>query len=402
MFPPIHPFPWANLLALALALTVTQQVVGQAPGQRALPSAAIEEKIDEQAKLIEANTEHQRKTEAAIKEMQVTLAKFAAVRREDDVDDKKPAERGTVRFLQERLIKQRMHELEKWQNLEEDLEAKRIRQVKENFRNVQVWEVTMRNALVKYRPGIHSGDLLNRLFSQIEVSSGLSSASTVSPAVSAGLSKLDERRLKQLTLNIHSVNGLVSVSLDGRLPPAMERWPYLFSDPALRPHVTAFKDTFAWFQQLAPEDRFAAEQELLLKIEDATTALQRKYPPANRRSLRKITLRRVLDAERFLEDLSRNMATLAEEQALAARESFFDTYAQEQRNVAALIQYMTRYGLSFSAAEPGQETFYDILFREAYTLSNQLNAAPNRDSITAPIINLDLDEMVRDPRDPLE
>lgn len=388
-----HGGVWICLLVLVAAPTFAQ-----AP-ERSLPSQTIQNKIDEQARLIEANAAHHRKMAATLTQMNATLAKFAAAARDDD---DKIAPQGTVQAVRDRLLKQRLNELQKWQELEESMERKRMKLVKENFRDVQVWDQTIQQALVKYRPGIHSGDLLNRVFGQIERSSGLSSAYAVSPSVSEGLVPLEEKSLQQLQLTMNSVNGSVGVSLGGRLPPAMNRWPYLFTDPELAPHVQIVNHSVAALVQLESNavGRFAAEKEVFRNIEQAAAALDGKYPPGQRRGLKGLTIRRILDAERFLQELSRNVATLAETAEQIERPSYFDRYPPDQRNVASLIQYMTLYGLKFTPAKAGQEPLYDVLFREALTLAKQLNAAPSRESISEPIINLDLDAAVRDPGDP--
>ncbi|MDA8743400.1 hypothetical protein N9N28_02095 [Rubripirellula amarantea] len=288
----------------------------------------------------------------------------------------------------------------KWDNLEKQIEDRRQPMVREKAAKVIVWDRTIEGDLRRARPAIRSGKLLNRVAHQIDEVSSLSSSTSVSRTVTAGLAKLDDQSLRQLNVVFSSLNGPVDVSLVSPLPDLMTQWPYLFLDDSLRPH--SYKVNQVAKRLFDPNatkfEKYDTEKEVQRVIADAANAFYRKYPISDRKSLSGREIRRIYTAERFLEQLDRTLVALMETDmsGVVRRPCYVDEYDPEDRNAATLIQYMMTYGIEFGPARTGSELVYDRLFLQYRDLARTLNAAPTVDTITEPIINLDLDAMVAD------
>ncbi|WP_436717622.1 hypothetical protein U8335_12865 [Roseiconus lacunae] len=298
--------------------------------------------------------------------------------------------------------KKRINNLQSWNSLEERIENARKPMVLEKARDVAVWERTIEGKLQRARPSIRSGTLLNRLVQQIDQASGLSSTYSVADSVSANLAKIDEPSLKSLKLVVSSISGPVSVSLSSSLPPIFQQWPYLFRDAAIRSHCYKINETAAGL--LSPDvsnlQRYEIEQQLNRQLQEASNAFYQRFPIRPKKTRTMIESQRFHAAEQYLAELERTIASLAEQSGVGGgRPSFFAEYASDDRNAATLVQYMARYGVEFDKAPAGAEFVYDRLFLQLRDLANQINAAPQQDEITDPIINLDLDEMIKDESD---
>ena len=148
-------------------------------------------------------------------------------------------------------------------------------------------------------------------------------------------------------------------------------------------------------------EKYEIEQRAQKAIEAASNAFYRLYPPRSKRGMRSFEARRVMEGERFLEELARTIANAAEVDTTPGqtRPSYLEQYPAGERNAATLIQYMTRYGLEFGKARAGTEHLYDRLFLQYRDLARLLNAAPKPESVTAAMIDIDLDEILRDESD---
>ena len=360
---------------------------------RPSPADIISERIKAQAALINAQA---RREEAHAKAMaayaQANESIIHASSSKVDLD---------MKVFDAYWEKKRKRNLIEWNRLEERIENARKPMVLENARKVVVWERTIEAELDKIRPGIHSGDLLNRIASQVDLTSRLSSSSGVSSSISQDLATLDDDSLRSLKLMVSSINGPIDVSLESPLPNILKRWPYLFRDPVLREHSYTVNKiaTRLFLPGVSNLEKYEIEQQFRDALSKATNAFYQQFPPDRKRTL--TTSQRIDAAEKFLQELDRTISNFAEADSnfTVRRPSYFQAYQPQQRNVATLIQYMMKYGLQFGNATAGTEVAYDRLFIQMRDLARKLESAPNRDSITEPIINLDLDAIMKDKSD---
>ncbi len=368
---------------------------GQDVKIRSSAADSLSSRVQAQAALLEAQAEREKHfAEARKSHAEASSAIAKAISDGADLE---------MKVFRNYWQKRREVSSEKWDRLERRIEGARKYTVTENARNVAVWERTIEGPLEKMRPGIRSGSHLTRIAQQIDAATGLSSSTSVSASISADLAVLDERTLGALKLSVASINGPVDVSLLRPLPAIMSRWPHLFLDEELRIHAYEVNRVaqHMFDPKLSRLQKFELEKEVLHVLEDATNAFYRKYPLNTRGSLSIIESRRVHAADEFLAELGRTLANVAESDNSSeyARPCYVDQYAPEERNAATLIQYMATYGLTFRPAQASTEYIYDRLFLQFRDLARQLDAAPSRDSITEPIINLDFDAMMAEKGD---
>ncbi len=291
---------------------------------------------------------------------------------------------------------------QKWDALEEQIENSRRRAVEEKVDRLNIYELTISQTdLQKIRPGIRSGGLINRLFTHINDATGLTYDRELSPAFMAKVPRLNPAMLKALRFTRASRYGPIAASLVDTMPEILDRWPYASYEPTLRPHVRIVTNAAkAVFQSgVSMEERFELEKLFQAKLLAMKTQFLVVYPPLDRRRMTSVQVGRILNAETYFDELQRVVITRAETDTTIGDEfqSYFQLHPPEQRNIATLIQYTHRYGLELQKAEVGLEHRYDELFEATRNFANLVGAAPTRESILEPIINVDLDVLVRDP-----
>jgi len=381
---------------LAITLTWASALLGQGivvPIQS--PADAVTQRIRAQAALIEAETRLQEQAARA------RAAYADAVRALSDANSK--AVDLDVKRVVTYFDKKSNHQVQMWKKLEYQLESNRKPMIVENAKKLAVWERTVRGDLPKIRGGIRSGDLLNRMFMQIDSQTGLSSASSFSPQVTEQLKPLDDRMLRGLQLKRSSLNGPVAVSLDSPMPKQLSNWPYAFFAPAIRPAVTKVTEAAERLFQpgLSSAEKYDLDSDFSSQLAELKTAFIKTYPPGERKRLSTVEILRILRAEQFLLALERTVQTRAEtsDGLVENVPPYFDLHDPEERNLATLMQYMMRHGIEFAPAVVGSEPLYDALFLKVRDFAIQLDVSPTRVSIMEPVIDLQLDEAVTDPND---
>lgn len=376
-----------------VVIVLTGSAVSQPPGRvRRSVSDVLGNRVRAQAELIEAQGK---------RELNYALAREAHAKAAAEMVKALSAQKDLeMKDFNQYWEKRRRHNLEMWNSLEQRIENSRKPMVLENARKVAVWERTIEGDLDRARPSIRSGELLNRMARQIDSATGLSSSYQVGESLAKKLAVIDDDALSRLTLTVSSINGPVSVSLSSVLPPIFGRWPYLFRDPTLRVHCDRINRLAGLLisEETSNSQRYEIEQRLLEALKQASNDFYTRFPPEPRQARSLIAHRRFEAAERYLAELERTIASLAETPTggSSGRPSYYQEYDHDKRNAATLIQYMMRYGLEFGKASSGAEFVYDRLFLQFRDLARELNAAPGREKITKPIINLDLDELVKD------
>ncbi|WP_144059968.1 hypothetical protein [Rhodopirellula sallentina] len=317
-----------------------------------------------------------------------------------DISDGSNRDDADVGEIEEFLKIKRIRYLDSWQELEQRIEKTRQTTLKEQASKVMVWRRSIKQGEFS---GIRSGDLINRIFSQINAETGLTMVASIPSKIADAVKPLDEKTLRALQFSRASRYGPVATSLADDMPQIFECWPHVFYHDALQPHVSRVKaaaeDVFS--PQLDGKDRYQLEKVFQGELRAIERALLQVYPRPHRRYLSTVDLRRVLAAEDFLIEIERLVNTRAESNSNLIDElpSYFSLHPSDERNLLTLIQYTQRYGLEVEPAIMGAEHFYNDIFFQALALAGALDVAPSDDSITDSMINLDLDAAVMDASD---
>lgn len=357
-------------------------------------AATIAERLKSQAAMLEV----QNKRTDRIRENRAATVQAAGGEAQQRLADQE----STTLKMEGYFSRKTAAHLQRWQALEEKLEASRIAMVDERASQVIVYEKTLNlTDLDKIRPGIRSGDLINRFFMHINVATGLNYGQSLSPTFAAQLQPLSTDLLKVIRLERASKYGPIAVSLATTMPEIFDLWPYAFYEPTLKPEVALVTD--AAKALYVPNLGIERKKVLAVQFQNRLASLKREflrlYPPSLRRQMPTIQLRRVLAAEDFLIQIERAVQTRAETNTTIVGEipAYLEMYpADHQRNIATLIHYTQRYGLEILPAMLGSEYLYDQLFEETRTFATLVDAAPTRESIMDPMINMDLDALLTD------
>ncbi|WP_430452538.1 hypothetical protein [Rhodopirellula europaea] len=294
--------------------------------------------------------------------------------------------------------------LQKWQSLEEKIELGRINRVEQQAAKVNFAERTLSESdLAKIRPGIASGNLINRLFAHINSEMGLMYGRDVTSPSKVLFEPLPEDLLKALRFDRASRNGPVSVSLIDNMPEIFDLWPYAFYVQPLEFHVnqTTQAGQKLFENNISMKEKMELEQEFRKCLFATQNAFLKHYDRATRRGMPVIQLRRVIAAEDFLVELERVVMTRAERNTDRNPDapSYFEQYKPDQRNLATLIGYCCFNGLELKSAETGAEHHYTRLFLKAQDFALQFACMPSRESIMSPILDVDLDKKVKEASD---
>lgn len=354
---------------------------------------SIADRIKAQAALMEAQTRSV--GEAAKTRMSNAAAKNTEIKNASDGLDLK------TKRTQQYFSNKKMNHLAKWDQLEQKLENSRAAMVEDRAAKVLVYERTLsKDDLNEIRPGIWSGDLINRLFTHINSATGLTYGQSLSPSFANQLKPLSAETLKVLRFNRASRYGPIAVSLADTMPEILDLWPYAFFEPPLQPHVSmvtdAAKDLFQ--PGVSMQDKYELEKVFRSEMVALQREFLRVYARAKFKQMPTVQVRRILAAEDFLIEIERVVQTRAETNTTIAEEipAYMTKYPPDQRNIGTLIQYTQRYGLELQPAIMGTEFHYDQLFEETRNFANLTDSAPTRESILDPIINLDLDAELKD------
>ncbi len=367
-----------------------------AQGLPAIPGTQTADQIRAQAAMLEAQA-RARLLDAETRKLNSTITP-------PDIRDGSNRADADLGEIKDWLEIKRTTYLQTWQDLEQRIEKSRQSMVKDRATRVIMWKnMIEQDDLRKIRGAIRSGNLINRIFMEVNAATGLTSASTIPSVITDTVTPLSTETLQALQFSRASQYGPVAISLENNMPQIFECWPYAFYHDALQPQVamvtSAAKNIFG--NQNDRKRRFELEKIFHKELRGLENAFLQVYPRQDRRTLPTVEIRRILAAEDFLIEIERLVRTRAETNLnlIGEMPSYFSSYPSEERNLLTLIQYTQRYGLEVTPAILGTEHVYDTLYFDALALADALNVAPTDKSIADSIINLDLDAAVSDPSD---
>jgi len=194
---------------------------------------------------------------------------------------------------------------------------------------------------------ILSGLSLNSLLTNIQ---GLQSKGGYGPTV-----PIDPEVLKHINLTVTVGSDVVMFKDGGKL-----KFPFVLRDTPFDKDREQIQDLVYKAVKETQSDELSPAT--LRGLKSATGALDTKVEAMGRSS--ELSIPDLIQAQRFVTDLK---ATTAAIQGGNASKSLNKKYEAQGRSIGDLVIYMTQNGLRFSAALPGEESYYKVLHQAMVT-----------------------------------